>query len=153
MQVHWGWKEPILWLAILLLFFWVRENRQQAGGIYRIYIYCMIRKSQEGACKIFSLLFFQNCEYKSISITRLINIQDIHEGHKDFLEVHEGVKKINVNFVVKIIFSFKERHIPRIHECNKNYKCETCTKSYAHTADLKLHIQRSHADRKDYKWK
>ena len=22
---------------------------------------------------------------------------------------------------------------------------------YAHTADLKLHIQRSHADRKDYK--
>ena len=111
----------------------------------------MIRKSQEGACKIFSLLFFQNCEYKSISITRYINIQDIHEGHKDFLEVHEGVKKINVNFVVKIIFSFKERHIPRIHECNKNYKCETYTKSYAHTADLKLHIQRSHAYRKDYK--
>ena len=41
-------------------------------------------------------------------------------------------------------------HIHTVYECQKNYKCESCGKTFAQGGHLNMHIHTVHEDHKDY---
>ena len=49
-------------------------------------------------------------------------------------------------------FKLKSRHLKTVHESHKDYKCESCGKSFSSADNLKKHIQYIiHEGHKDYK--
>ena len=72
---------------------------------------------------------------------------------KHIYTVHEGHKDYKCESCGK---SFAEagslrKHIHRIHEGHKDHKCESCGKSFSQAGNLKIHIHTVHEGHKDYK--
>ena len=44
-----------------------------------------------------------------------------------------------------------KKHFHTVHEGHKDYKCESCDKSFSQVSGLKRHIQTIHETQKDYK--
>ena len=44
-----------------------------------------------------------------------------------------------------------KKHIYTVHEGHRDYKCESCGKSFSETGSLKNHIHTVHEGHKDYK--
>ena len=62
----------------------------------------------------------------------------------------KATKISNVNLVINIFLKagHLKRHIHSIHDSNKDYKCEVCSKSFSSTSHLKIHIKRTHDGQK-----
>ena len=58
-----------------------------------------------------------------------------------------------VNLVANHILGaqYLKKHIHTVHEGNKDYKCESCGKSFTVACNLKKHIYTVHEGRKDHK--
>ena len=42
-------------------------------------------------------------------------------------------------------------HIKTIHKCQKDFKCDSCGKSFSHSHHLRIHIKTNHKGHKDFK--
>ena len=78
---------------------------------------------------------------------------ELRKHETDFHSVHEDNKDFKCESCEKS-FSQKgylKNHIKRVHEGRKDYKCEFCGKSFSERQKLEIHISMVHEGHKDYK--
>ena len=77
----------------------------------------------------------------------------ISSSPSSYSAIHDGNKDYKCETCGKSFFKVGDlkRHIRTVHKGNKDYKCEYCCKSFSQASDLKRHIKRIHEGHKDYK--
>ena len=71
----------------------------------------------------------------------------------NILTVHKGHKDYKCESCVKSFTTaqYLKKHIHTIHEGYKDYNCDSCGKSFSHATTLRKHIHTIHEGNKDHK--